>query len=136
MKLSSIKLRNVAYMPKELEPGILYAALEFGAVAHLCACGCGTKIRTPLGVTEWSLREGPQGPTLRPSVGNWQQPCRSHYLITNGEIEWAGQWTAAQIAAGRKREEDRRAAHYEAKYAKQRGILVQFWNWLKKLLGL
>ena len=50
-----IELQRVHYMPKELKPGVLYVSEEFGAAAHLCACGCGAKIRTPLGPTEWTL---------------------------------------------------------------------------------
>jgi hypothetical protein len=72
-------LQRVRYMPKELQPGVLYVSEEFLTAAHLCACGCGAKIRTPLGPAEWSVEEAPQGPTLWPSVGNWQQGCRSHY---------------------------------------------------------
>ncbi|WID99529.1 DUF6527 family protein [Bosea vestrisii] len=68
-------------MPKQLEPGVLYVSEKYGAVAHLCACGCGAKIRTPLGETEWSLKETASGPSLWPSVGNWQQACKSHYVI-------------------------------------------------------
>ena len=59
-------------MPQDLRPGVLYVSEEFGAAAHLCACGCGEKVSTPLGPTEWSLEETGGGPTLRPSVGNWQ----------------------------------------------------------------
>lgn len=62
-----IRLERVRYMPKQLEPGVLYVSEEFGAAAHLCACGCGSKIRTPLGPTEWSIEETENGPTVRPS---------------------------------------------------------------------
>ena len=44
-------------MPQDLRPGVLYVSEEFGAAAHLCACGCGEKVSTPLGPTEWSLEE-------------------------------------------------------------------------------
>ena len=97
-----IELQRVHYMPKELKPGVLYVSEEFGAAAHLCACGCGSKIRTPLGPTEWALEETDSGPTLRPSVGNWQQACQSHYWIYRGEIVWSVKWTPEQIAAGRR----------------------------------
>ena len=40
-----IKLQRVQYMPKDLKPGVLYVSEQFGAAAHLCACGCGSKIR-------------------------------------------------------------------------------------------
>jgi hypothetical protein len=128
-----IELQRVHYMPKELEPGVLYVSEEFGAAAHLCACGCGAKIRTPLGPTEWTLEETDSGPTLDPSVGNWQQACRSHYLIRRGEIVWAGQWTPEQIAAGRRSEEVKRHAYYDTLDRQRGGILRRFWYWIKNL---
>src|SRR5256885_14991752 len=98
------ELQRVDYMPKELRPGVLYVSEEFGAAAHLCACGCGSKVRTPLGPTGWVLDETPGEPTLNPSIGNWQFPCKSHYWIYQGEIHWADPWTPEQIAAGRRGE--------------------------------
>lgn len=133
-RLSSIRLEHVQYIPKQLEPGILYVALEYGAAAHLCACGCGTKIRTPLDATEWALTETPEGPSLSPSVGNWQQACQSHYVIKKGKILWAAQWTPEQVAAGRRREEARRRAYYDAKYAR-RGFFARVWAFIKKLFS-
>ena len=129
-----IRLERVHYMPKALEPGILYVSDTFETAAHLCACGCGSKIRTPLGPTEWSLSETPAGPSLRPSIGNWQQACRSHYCITQGEIRWSGQWTDAQIEAGRRREQDRRAAYYEALHSRHNRLWARVWRWLKSLI--
>jgi len=134
MKLSHIKLQRVEYMPKQLEPGILYVSEKFGAVAHLCACGCGAKIRTPLGATEWAFAEKSSGPSLWPSIGNWQQSCKSHYIIDSGEIIWCGTWTPDQIMAGRRAEEARRKAYFDAKYPK-RGLLHRIWQWLKRILG-
>lgn len=133
--IKKIKLQYVHYMPKELEPGILYVSKEFGAAAHLCACGCGAKIRTPLGPTEWTLEETNSGPTLCPSVGNWQQACQSHYIICRGEIIWANKWTPEQIAAGRRNEEKRRRDYYDAIYRKRSGLLGKFWHWIKKFFN-
>lgn len=128
-----IELQRVRYMPKELRPGVLYVSEEFGTAAHLCACGCGAKIRTPLGPTEWALEETDSGPSLRPSVGNWQQACQSHYWIYRGEVMWADKWTSEQIAAGRLGEEERRRAYYEALDHQRVGSLRRFWRWLKSL---
>ena len=129
--ISRFEVERVHFMPKELRPGILYVSQEFGTAAHLCACGCGSKVRTPLGPTEWSVEETKRGPTLHPSVGNWQKPCRSHYLIIRGEVVWAEKWTLKQIAAGRRGEEERRRAYYDER---QRGGAIQlFWRWFKKL---
>lgn len=131
--MMKIELQHVHYMPKELKPGVLYVSEEFGTAAHLCACGCGSKIRTPLGPTEWSLEETDSGPTLRPSIGNWQQTCQSHYLICRGEIIWSDKWTSKQITAGRRGEEERRRAYYDALNRQRSGVLRKFWRWLKSL---
>jgi hypothetical protein len=117
----------VHYMPKELQPGILYVSEEFGAAAHLCACGCGAKIRTPLGPTEWSLEETHDGPSLEPSVGNWQHACQSHYWITNGAVRWDRRWTREEIDAGRTREELRRNEYYETVPAERQSWVRRWW---------
>jgi hypothetical protein len=128
-------LQSVHYMPKLLEAGILYVSEEFHTSAHLCACGCGQKVRTPLGPTEWTIKEDSRGPTLRPSVGNWQLPCKSHYLITNGSVQWSNQWTDKQIHAGRQKEHARRTAFYEAQKPN-----ASWWdlvlNFVRRKLGL
>lgn len=116
-RTAKFDVQHVEMMPKELESGILYVSERFGTAAHLCACGCGTKIRTPLAPTEWRLRETPYGPTLRPSIGNWQIPCRTHYLITNGRVEWAGSMSEAEVRAGRRAEHVQRTQYLERKYA-------------------
>lgn len=134
MKLNNIALQRVEYMPKQLQPGILYVSDEFETAAHLCACGCGVKVVTPLGPTDWTFRESKDGPSLWPSVGNWQQPCKSHYIIDGGEIVWCGQWTPEQILAGRKREQQRSRAHYENMYADQT-LFGRLWRWVKKFLA-
>jgi hypothetical protein len=115
VKIEHFALQSVHYMPKVLEAGILYVSEEFHTAAHLCACGCMQKVRTPLGPTEWTVRADVRGPTLRPSVGNWQLPCRSHYLITNGNVQWSDRWTEKQIHAGRQMEHAKRTAYYEAR---------------------
>ena len=133
MSLAKIRLERVHYMPQDLSPGLLYVSEEFGAAAHLCACGCGTKVRTPLGPTEWSLEETDDGPTLRPSVGSWQLACQSHYLITGGEVVWAERWTAEEIADGRCREEERRRDYYDALDRKRRSLVRRLWRWISGL---
>ena len=130
MKLKTITLQHVEFMPKQLEPGILYVSEKYGTAAHLCACGCGEKIRTPLGPTEWRVTGTPSRPSLWPSVGNWQKPCQAHYIIGNGKIVWCSTWTPEQIASGRQREERVRRAYYDQLYAQQSG-LAGFWRWVQ-----
>ena len=110
-RLERLRLVRVHYMPRVLEPGVLYVSEEYGAAAHLCACGCGAKIRTPLGPAQWRIYEGKDGPSLYPSVGNWQQPCRSHYIVSRGKIRWYDAWTADQVEAGRRHERNRMNSH-------------------------
>lgn len=137
-KVERLRLERAQYMPKVLEPGVLYASVEFGAAAHLCACGCGAKIRTPLAPTEWTLEETSDGPSLSPSVGNWQQPCRSHYWIWRGEVEWHGDWTEAQVQAGRRREHQRRKAYFAARemqrHSQTLSLGLRIWNDIKNLV--
>ena len=128
-----IELQRVQYMPRELAAGILYVSEEFGTAAHLCACGCGSKIRTPLGPTEWRVEEARSGPTLDPSVGNWQHACQSHYWINRGEIVWAGRWTSEQIADGRRCEQERRHDYYEALDRQEVGMARRLRRWVKEL---
>jgi hypothetical protein len=111
-----IRLQRTKQIPKALEPAILYVSEEFQFAAHLCACGCGSKIKTPLGPTEWEFTDSKAGPTLYPSIGNWQQKCLSHYWIRNGEVKWAPKWSPEEIAKGRRREETRRQAYYDDLY--------------------
>jgi len=87
-KLTRLGLQRVHYMPEQLEPGILYVSDEFDVAIHLCACGCGNKVVTPLGPTGWTFTDAPRGPSLSPSIGNYQIPCRTHYWINDGDVEW------------------------------------------------
>jgi len=122
------RLQLVRFMPAELKPGVLYVSNEFGIAAHLCACGCGSKVRTPLGPTDWQFNNSDTGPSLYPSIGNWQR-CQSHYFISAGEVIWAERWTPAQIAAGRRAEERRSEEHFESRIRK--GALRRAWSRLK-----
>ena len=135
MKIDKLDLQRVRYMPRELKPGVLYVSEEFGSAAHLCACGCGSRVVTPLGPTDWTLDNTPRGPTLRPSVGNWQLSCQSHYWIEQGKILWSEPWTPEQIATGRRAEEQRARAHYHAIERNRGGILRRLWRWVMRLLG-
>lgn len=128
-----IKIEYVHYMPKILENGALYVSQEFNTAAHLCACGCGEKVRTPLTPTEWQLTNSDQGPSLKPSIGNWQLRCKSHYWIANGNIIWASEWTSAEIEEGRKFEQLRRRNYFRKHEQNVRvTIFEKIWQRLKR----
>jgi len=135
--INQITLHKVHYMPRELEPGILYVSDEFETAAHLCACGCGSRVVTPLGPTEWSLTVRKGKPSLFPSIGNWQLPCKSHYWIKSGSVKWSYQWSNEQILAGRKNEERRREIYYTRleKKRKFQSFFRNIYRWLAKRIN-
>jgi hypothetical protein len=129
---SKIQLRHVEFIPKTLDEGILYVSIHFKVAAHICPCGCGTKIITPLGPCEWSFTEKKGEPTLYPSVGNWQIPCRSHYWIKNGHIEWSYLWTDEQIKAGRSKEQASCELYYRIETSRKKSFWKKVKNWVSK----
>ena len=42
-------------VPERPEEGKLYISIEFGSVNHLCACGCGNEVVTPLHPARWAI---------------------------------------------------------------------------------
>lgn len=129
-------LERVHYMPKQLQQGKLYFSEEYETAAHLCACGCGAKVRTPLCSTEWSLTESAKGPSLYPSIGNWQLPCRSHYWIKDGAVIWSDQWSEEEIQLGRQLEERRRQAYYSKPVStpNREGFFEWLWKTIRDFL--
>lgn len=98
-----LKHEFVEFIPDELEQGTLYISIRFATASHLCCCGCGNKIVTPIRPTDWKLIFDGKTVSLYPSVGNWSFPCQSHYWIRNNRVEWAPKWSREQIAHGRLR---------------------------------
>lgn len=107
--------RFVEHIPEDLEPGLLYVSMEFGSVAHSCCCGCGEEIVTPLTPTDWRILYDGESITLAPSVGNWNLPCRSHYIIKQGRAIEALPWTDEQVLAEQQRDRMAKARHYQQK---------------------
>ncbi len=97
MKLCQITPAFVDEIPRELEPGKLYVCCRYRAVKHLCACGCGVAINTPLHPTAWTLICNGVSVSLWPSIGNWSESCQSHYWIRNCRIQWAPKWSPRRI---------------------------------------
>jgi Family of unknown function (DUF6527) len=94
----------VEFIPAELRPGVLYISIPYSTASHLCACGCGHKVVTPIRPTDWSITWDGAAVSLCPSIGNWGLACRSHYWVRQGgRIEWAGSWNESMIAAARER---------------------------------
>lgn len=101
MKLHEITPEFVDEIPRELELGKLYVCCRYRAVKHLCACGCGVTINTPLHPTSWTLICNGVSVSLWPSIGNWSEECQSHYWIRDSRIHWAPKWSKRRILKGR-----------------------------------
>jgi hypothetical protein len=96
-----LKHEFVEFIPGELKQGTIYISTRFGTASHLCVCGCGNKVVTPLRPTDWRLIFDGKTISLDPSIGNWSFPCQSHYWIRNNKIRWATQWSNDRIEIGR-----------------------------------
>lgn len=129
--MNTLDLKLIDHLPIHLEEGVLYVSEEFEIAGHLCPCGCGSKIITPLGVNEWTFSVYNGKPTLKPSIGNWQLPCQSHYWIDGGKILWSYKWSEDEIKAGQLAEELQRKEYYEKRV--QAPIhKVSIWESIKK----
>ncbi|RPF28556.1 hypothetical protein EDD32_3089 [Georgenia muralis] len=84
--------RFVEVLPTPLEPGVLYISGAHNIVAHLCCCGCGTEVVTPLGPAGWALRYDGRV-SLSPSIGNGAYDCKSHYVIQASHVRWLSNMT-------------------------------------------
>jgi len=102
VKNKKFKIKFVNKVPKDLLERVLYICLEHGIIVHKCACGCGEKTVTPLDKEHgWIMKYDGQTITLRPSIGNFSIPCKSHYYITENKIEWL------ESSDGRRKNADR-----------------------------
>jgi hypothetical protein len=106
-RVSELRYEFVRLIPEDLTPGTLYISVEYATASHLCCCGCGFEVVTPLSPTDWKLTFDGESVSLHPSIGNWAFACQSHYWINRNRIQWAGRMTPEEIAVGR--ELDRRA---------------------------
>jgi len=128
MKIDRIRLELVEFMPATLKPGVLYVSEKYRTAAHLCACGCGEKIRTQLGPLGWKFTNQRQGPSLYPSIGNWQKPCRSHYFIKMGLVVWATSLSEAEVLYGRQAEMKHRDDYFREQSSGWWAQLKRWWD--------
>ncbi|MFC4275810.1 DUF6527 family protein [Achromobacter aloeverae] len=149
MKLDAIKPKFVEFVPKVLEPGVLYISQKYKTASHLCACGCGEKVVTPLSPVEWQLRNEGGLVSLYPSIGNWNYACHSHYWIRRNRIAWSGGMTQQQIARVQARdrvdktryvamvnkEKDRAAQAESAKTETLGSVIRRLWTALLRWFG-
>ena len=112
MRHQTLEHRFVRNVPRELDPGVLYISVDYATAVHSCCCGCGDRVVTPFTPTDWRMTFDGESISVDPSVGNWNQKCRSHYVIRRSRVLEAGPWSNAQIEAERRRDKRAKVAHY------------------------
>lgn len=148
MRHHTLEHRFVRNVPRELEPGVLYISMEYATAVHSCCCGCGERVVTPFTPTDWRITFDGESVTLNPSVGNWNQNCRSHYVIERNRVIECGRWSDARVEAERLRDKRAKAAYYERETESARldaqsnapavetektiGLWSRFWAWFSK----
>jgi hypothetical protein len=90
--------------PPAMDAGVLYISIPYRTCGHLCCCGCGHEVVTPLSPAQWSLTYDGENVSLTPSIGNWSLPCQSHYWIRHGRVRWSRRYSVAEIDQNRERD--------------------------------
>ncbi len=137
--------KYVEFIPKVLDEGVLYISRRFNTASHLCCCGCSFKVVTPLNPAKWRLIDHGQTVSLSPSVGLGALPCRSHYWIDRGQVDWYPEMTAHQTQRAQRRDEsasqiytgERKAMPPKKPTGERRptptNLLKRFRSWLRSL---
>jgi len=133
-RIESLRPQFVEFIPTALEAGVLYISRKYKTASHLCCCGCGNKVVTPLKPGGWQLTTQGNTVTLHPSVGSWSLACQSHYLIRSGRIEWASKFSKTEIELNRLRDQREREAHFNAQRPRE-GFGRRALHWLSKIFG-
>jgi hypothetical protein len=113
MAVERLSYRVVELMPPTIEDGVLYISLEYMTAVHRCGCGCGERVVTPIGPTDWSVTFHGDTVSLHPSIGNWGLACESHYVVRRGRVEWKPRWSQERIDAGRQADHRAKQRHFD-----------------------
>lgn len=110
--MKKLKHEFVEFMPDEFENNVLYVSMRYRTATHLCCCGCGSKVVTPISPTDWKLIFYGDSVSLDPSIGNWALPCRSHYWIKRNQVKWARSWSDDEVKSEIKRDKKAKNDYY------------------------
>ncbi len=113
--MKTILHKFVEYVPSVLDDGILYISMEYRTAVHLCVCGCGNKVVTPITPTDWQLTFDGKSVSLSPSIGNWSFECKSHYFIKKNQINFARNWSNWEITYSRKNDKIKKKKYFRKK---------------------
>ncbi|WPO43178.1 DUF6527 family protein [Tardiphaga sp. 42S5] len=112
MAIMRFTYQAVERLPKQMDQGVLYHSEEFDVAALSCACGCGHRVT--LLVPDSHQVFGKNGlATVRPSISVCDAPCKSHYIISGGDVEWLPAFSAAQASLVMRNQIARHVVHDE-----------------------
>lgn len=144
MQTDHFEPQFVEEIPAELQAGVLYISIKYAAAQHLCPCGCGSEVVTPLHPTRWRLSYDGETVSLDPSVGSGSLPCRSHYFIRDGRVQRV-RWSEEEAELARQRDRIDTEAFFAVGRAsteqfdsrpddvhRSEGLGRRFWRWLRR----
>jgi hypothetical protein len=134
----SFVYQAVERIPKQLNSGVVYHTQEFEVAALLCACGCGHRVM--LLVPDSHQVSSDDGlATVRPSIAVCDAPCKSHYIITAGQVEWLPAFSDAMATSVMRSQIARHVildTRRRSGSSRIRAAIARAYNKLKSLLGM
>jgi len=111
-----LELVFTEFLPDKLTDGKLYISMQYATASHKCCCGCGYDVVTPISPKDWQLTFDGRSISLKPSIGNWSYPCRSHYWIQQNRVVWCDPVDQA----------DRSVTRYRGRWSRLKGWLASW----------
>ena len=82
--------------------------MKYKTAIHKCICGCNNEVVTPFSPTDWQITFDGINVSLKPSIGNWNFDCKSHYWIIKNEIILSSKWDEDKIQESRRKDKNRK----------------------------
>lgn len=124
----TFKYLAVEKIPKQLDPDVVYHNQDFELAALLCACGCGHRV-TLLVPDSHQVFSNRGLASVIPSIAVCDAPCKSHYFITDGRVEWLPAFSASQASAVMRGQIARHASN-----DKRRSWIGRLWDSLVQVI--
>ncbi len=128
----------VERIPKPLSNGVVYHSEEFEVGALLCACGCGHRVSLLVPDSHQITSEGGMV-TVRPSIAVCDAPCKSHYCISAGRVEWLPAFSEAMAVSVMRHQIARHAIrdkHLQSWGSRIRSAVARAFNKFRSILRI
>jgi hypothetical protein len=120
------RVERVERLPSALDDNVVYVSEDYEVAALKCACGCGHRVTLLLGDGH-TVKEVSGSADVYPSIGVWDAPCRSHFWLRNGEVDWDEQYSEAEIRSAMRYQLGRHVEDRPSR-ASWRKRLVSWWR--------